>query len=196
VIHKILPLVLVASAGFAAAHVNSESAPQGHHAQAAATPETEIAALRDELAHLTNRVNHLETEIKASNPEGEYKQMTIDSVRWTSSAEPGFTMFHGREHELELMCHVAEWSGYPRMLRFTRKADHQFYLEAADHKPVEARMNEGGITDDSGSMRFVVLTVNDHSQHLEPGVQYSIRPRNDSADYKWIVPAGVVVPAK
>jgi hypothetical protein len=57
-------------------------------------------------------------------------------------------------------------------------------------------MSEGGITDDSGSMRFVVLAVNDHSQHLEPGVQYSIRARNDSADYKWVVPAGIVVPAK
>jgi hypothetical protein len=102
VIHKVLPLVLVAFAGFAAAHVNSESARQSHQASTPTTPQSEIAALRDELARLTNRVNHLETEIKASNPEGEYKQMTIDSVRWTSSAEPGFTIFPGREHELEI----------------------------------------------------------------------------------------------
>jgi hypothetical protein len=94
------------------------------------------------------------------------------------------------------VCHVAEWSGYPRMLRFTRKADHQFYLEAPGHNHVEASMSEGGICNDSGSTRLVVLTVNDHSQHLEPGVQYSVRPRNDSADYKWVVPAGIVVPAK
>jgi len=193
VIHKVLPLALVASAGFAAAHVKSESAPQGHQAQATATPEGEIAALRDEVARLTNRVNHLETEIKASNPEGEFKQMTIDSVQWSDEARPSIS-WPGRNPDLQ--CHVVEWNGYPRMLRFTRKADHQFYLEAPGHARVEASMEEGGICDDKGNDRQVILSLRDQSQRLDPGVRYTVRPRNDSTDYKWVVRDNVVVAGK
>ena len=192
-IHKILPLALVASAGFAAAHVNSESAPRGHRAQATATPESEIAALRDELARLTNRVNHLETEIKASNPEGEFKQMTIDSVQWSDEARPSISW---PGHQPDLLCDVVEWNGYPRMLRFTRKADHQFYLEAPGHARVEASMEEGGICDDKGNTRQVILSLRDQSEHLDPGVQYTLRPRNESAHYKWIIRDTVAVVCK
>jgi uncharacterized coiled-coil protein SlyX len=151
----------------------------------------DVDTLRDQVATLTNRLGHLETEVKASRAEGEFKQMTIDSVQWRDHA--GMTGF---KPPPELYCDVVEWNGYPRMLRFTRMADHRFYLEAPGHTRVQASMQEGGACNSDGSTRKVLLWIDDPSHSLEPGVEYSLNPRNDSPDYKWIVPASVVVKAK
>jgi hypothetical protein len=185
-----LALLLVALTGCAVTATTPEPVqPAAARGDANAELSAELAALRKEIAHLTNRVNHLETDIKASDPTGEFKQMTIDSVRW-ADAEFAFAVHNPGT---DLLCRVVEWSGYPRMLRFTRKSDHTFTLEAPGHAPVDAVMSEGGTCNDTGSTRFVMLSLRGR---LEPGVEYSIRPRNESADYKWIVPATVVVTAK
>jgi uncharacterized coiled-coil protein SlyX len=156
----------------------------------------DVDTLRDQVATLTNRLGHLETEVKAGKSEGEFKQLTIDSVRVSDEAEQPNASFLGHKRGTDLLCHVVEWSGYPRMLRFTRTSDHEFYLDAPGHARLEARMTEGGICNDSGSTRLVMLSLKDQSQHLDPGVEYAVHPRNDSAEYKWIVPASVVVKAK
>jgi hypothetical protein len=186
---RALALLVFGLTGCAATSTNPDQAqPASSRGDASADIASELAALRNEISRLTNRVNHLETEIKASDATGEFKQMTIDSVRW-ADADFGLPGHKGTD----LLCHVVEWNGFPRMLRFTRKADHAFTLEAPGHAPVGAVMSEGGFCNETGSTRLVTLSLR---TRLDPGVEYSIRPRNESADYKWIVPATVVVKAQ
>jgi hypothetical protein len=151
-----------------------------------ATPPGELSMLRDQVAQLTKRVNYLETEVKVLNPAGEFKQMTIDWVRWSDDPKLGMTMGDGLR-EPALLCHVVEWNGYPRMKRFTRMADQNFYLEAPGHPRVDASTGEGGMSDDTGNIRLVILEVSNGPRSLAPGVEYSIHPRNGAAEYKWNV---------
>jgi hypothetical protein len=53
-------------------------------------------------------------------------------------------------------------------------------------------METGGMTSSDGSTRFVMLSV---SGTLDPGVRYSIHPRNEKERYRWSVPSELVVTA-
>jgi hypothetical protein len=152
---------------------------------------SEVIALRDDVARLTNRVGHLESEVVASREDGEFTRMTIDRAEWRGI--PGLEMQMGEARwitERVLLCHVVEWDGYGRMLRFTRQADPVFYLEADGHPPVEASMSEGGVCDSNGTTRFTVLRA---SQPVVPGVEYMVRPRNEVEGYTWVVEEAVRV---
>jgi hypothetical protein len=152
---------------------------------------SEVIALRDDLARLANRVGHLESEIVASREDGEFRRMTIDRVEWS---EVPFTLEQRTNiaKEWVLLCHVEEWDGFGRMKRFTRMADSVFYLEADGHPRVEARMGQGGISSDDGSTRYTMLSA---SWRLTPGVEYTLRPRNEADGYNWVVKEAVRVSA-
>ncbi len=151
----------------------------------ASTVEAQLRQLQDSLAHLDNRLGHLETEVSAQSAENELTAMTIDSVLWSD----------GRTSKLFgpqplLLCHVAEWRGYGKMLRFVRMSDPTFELQAEGHPPVKANMETGGMTNSDGSTRYVMLSV---TGTLDPGVRYSLRPRNQNEKYRWSVANQVVV---
>jgi hypothetical protein len=132
--------------------------------------------VKEELGRLDNRLGHLESEVSASSAENELTSMTIDTVGW---ADPSTAEMFGSK--TALVCHVVEWRGFGKMLRFTRMADPNFVLEAGGHAPIEAHVGTGGICGSDGSGRSVVL---DLSWPPDPGVRYSVRARNESK-YRW-----------
>jgi hypothetical protein len=161
--------------------------------QQAATPSTldpgtlkkEIEALRGTVERLDNRLSHLESE----TAENELTTMTIDSVRWVDPKKEHFGFdASGKPHTL--LCHIDEWRGFGKMLRFTRLADRQFVLEAEGQPPVAATAAIGGISSADGSVRDVILTL---SSPLAPHASYRLRPLNQDATYRWSVANELVV---
>lgn len=157
----------------------------------------EFRALRQELQRLgeaadglSRRLSRLETNIDASSPDGEHVELTIDAVKWPEDLgmKPEPKGSHRR-----FFCHPVEWRGFGKMKRFTMLADSHIYLESDEEPPIDAFMNTGGMCNESGSVRFVVLSVPDI---LTPGVSYRLRPRNDNERYRWSVNDDVVVTSK
>ncbi len=149
--------------------------------------EEKIDELESRLAELTNRIGHLQSEMSAASAENEFTRMTIDSVRWPGTDEVSQQCFSGGPW---LLCHVSEWRDFGKMMRFTRKADSKFYLEAKGHPRIEATMSTGGICDSDGTTRFVMLRVGNPP---EPGVEYRLRARNENDEYRWRLSPDLVV---
>lgn len=143
--------------------------------------KTEVRKLQESVAHLDNRLGHLQTEVSAASAENELTSMTIDSVHWPDDSHP--SGFFGKS---VLLCHVVEWRGYGKMLRFARMADPKFVLESEGHPVVDAHIETGGITSSDGATRFVILTP---SKPLDQGARYHLRPLNQNEKYHWSVPA-------
>jgi hypothetical protein len=148
----------------------------------------EIAQLKETLARLDNTVGHVESYASAASAENELTAMTIDSVRW-SDGHDFPKMFRSQPR---LLCHVVEWRGYGKMLRFVRMSDPTFELQADGHPVVKATMETGGMTSSDGSTRFVMLDV---GGTLDPNTSYHLRPRNENEQYRWSVPADLSVVA-
>ncbi len=148
----------------------------------------EIAQLKETLAKLENTVWHVESYASAASADNELTAMTIDSVSW-SDGHPGSKMLGSQP---KLLCHVVEWRGYGKMLRFVKTSDPNFELQADGHPSVKATMEGGGITSSDGSTRFVMLNL---SGSLDPNTSYHLRPRNEIERYRWSVPADLVVAA-
>jgi len=51
-------------------------------------------------------------------------------------------------------------------------------------------MSQGGVCDSSGATRFTILRA---SQPLTPGLEYTLRPRNDAEGHTWVVAGDVRV---
>jgi hypothetical protein len=146
----------------------------------------EIRKLQESVSRLENRLGHLESEVSAASAENELTKMTIDAVSW---ADAGTGEMFGSK--TALVCHVVEWRGYGKMLRFTRTADPKFVLEADGHAPIDARMATGGICGSDGSTRSVVLAI---SKPLDPSTRYHLRALNENERYRWSVPADLEIP--
>ena len=165
----------------------------GHMKSAPATSELddvkqEIAQQKESLGRLSSSVFHLESYASAASAKNELTVMTIDSVGWSSGH--GFRTASGTRSTLA--CHVVEWRGYGKMLRFVQTSDPTFELLADGHPTVKATMETGGMTSSDGSTRFVMLDV---SGTLDPNTSYHLRPRNENEQYRWSVPADLVVVA-
>jgi hypothetical protein len=143
--------------------------------------KAEFRKLQESVSRLENRLGHLESEVSAASAENELTSMTIDSAAWADS--PTAHVFGSKN---ALVCHVVEWRGYGKMLRFTRMADPRFVLESDGHPSVEAQMATGGICGSDGKVRSVVLNI---SQPLDSGARYHLRPLNQIERYHWSVPA-------
>jgi hypothetical protein len=148
--------------------------------------QAEVEALRQQVARLQSEISHLRGEVRAASAEDGLTEMTIDAVGWEDellgSIREGATA--------RLLCHVKEWRGFGRMLRFTQKADQTFFLEADGLPPISGDTGEGGMCNDDGSIRYVMLTLTDKPA---PGVAYRLRPQNTSEGYRWKVTDDVVV---
>ena len=147
----------------------------------------QLRQIQEDLSRLDNRLGHLESEVSAASAENELTRMTIDSAGW---ADPSTAEMFGSK--TALVCHVVEWRGFGKMLRFTRLADPNFVLEADGHAPIDARMGTGGICGSDGAGRSVVL---DLSRAPDPGARYRVRARNENESYRWTIPDSLVVVA-
>lgn len=148
--------------------------------------QAEVAELKEQVAQLQRQVGHLQSEVSASSAENELTEMTIDSVVWADESIVRGVAWD----DLTLVCHVREWRDFGKMLRFTRKADQVFVLEAEGQPQVHAHSGEGGICNDDGSIRFVILRL---TEELAPKVAYRLRPQNTKENYRWSVQDGLVV---
>jgi hypothetical protein len=127
--------------------------------------------------------------VSAASAENELTAMTIDSVNWSTGDKFMSQVFGGSPG---LLCHVAEWRGYGKMLRFTRKSDPVFFLEADGHPSIEATMLTGGVCNSEGTTRSVMLKI---GGTLDPTARYRLRARNENKEYRWAMPADLVVAA-
>ncbi len=185
----LFPLILVPLLGCSTT-APRPTPPVGTDANAAS--QAEIKELRDQIATLTSRVNHLHSELIAMQPEGEFRRLTIASVS-DVGLDAGRPQISAPERSYALtarilLCNVSEWNGYGRMLRFTRIADPKFMLEAPGHDSIEAAIAPGGVYAENGEHRAVMLS---YDRDLEPGVAYTLHPRNNVPDYTWVVNDGV-----
>jgi hypothetical protein len=161
------------------------AAPRGANPPPAADLDPvrrDLAQIQHTLALLDNRLAHLESE----SAENELTEMTIDRVIWADEKlSPGMA-----QGDPKLLGHVKEWRGFGKMLRFTRKADLNFVLEADGHRRVHANAGEGGICNVDGSTRYIILSLN---EKLVPDATYRLRPQNGNDKYRWSVPTDVTV---
>jgi hypothetical protein len=149
----------------------------------------DLALVEERLAKVEDSLGHLEGEVAAASAVNEFTELEIDDVQWPA---PDSSDAAAHDASRRLWCHLSEWRGFGKMTRFTRLADSTFYLEAEGHRTLTAHMGTGGVSNEDGSLRFVVL----HSMaDLEPGVAYHLRPRNGAQRYRWSVASDVVVPA-
>ena len=149
--------------------------------------QARIDGLESKVGHLESRIDHLKTEIAAASAEDELTAMTIDSVSWPDDPAAVSETFGAKT---ALLCHVVEWRGYGKMLRFIRKADPVFRLEAEGHPALDATIVTGGICNSDGSTRLAVLSV---SGVPDPSARYRLRPRNENDGYRWSVSDDLVV---
>jgi len=163
----------------------TKPAPASEHSDLTSI-EKDVAKLREQVARMQNEIGHLKSEVSAASAEGELAEMTIDGTTWSMNE---FASGKPRQTPL-LLCHVAEWSGFGKMLRFTRMADQTFLLEADGQPPIHGYTGEGGMCNDDGSVRCVMLSL---TGEPAPGVAYRLRPQNTSEGYRWKVTDDVVV---
>ena len=118
----------------------------------------------------------------------EITQMTLDEVVWSDDTRvPESMREYWRDHEpVVLLGHVAQWSGYESIKSFTARADKWFWLEAEGHQSLQARTGVGGLTSIDGEIRFVLIRVIG-VEGLNRSVEYTLRPRNGTPPYAWIV---------
>ena len=166
------------------------AAPHAASTPVSGSPDSgskELSELKELLKRLEKRVIHLETELSAGSAEDEFTTLTIDSAEWSDGTglEP-----RDKAANHVLLCHVVEWKDFGKMLRFTRRADHDFVLEAEGHPPVRAITGTGGMTSDDGRIRSVMLYV---LKPLEPNANYHLVPSNRNEKYRWSVSADLVV---
>src|SRR5688572_22548489 len=155
----------------------------------------EVAELRREVGELRGLVERhgraeagKPTTVESVSPSAA-KRMTIDSVTWSDESRYASSIGKGRPPML--LAHVLEWSGWDDLKQFTIDADPSFWLEAPGQKSVSAHMGQGGISNPDGSVRLVILSLQNDA--LEPGVEYALRPANQKLGWEWVVGEGVAV---
>ncbi|MCB9896849.1 MAG: hypothetical protein H6825_02470 [Planctomycetes bacterium] len=118
-------------------------------------------------------------------------RLTLDELVWSDDArlQPGLRRHFDGERVL-LLAHVAEWDGFPALKAFTAAADRRFTLQAPGHPPVQAVTGTGGLTSADGRVRFVSLWITD-VEALDRSTTYTVVPRNEVAEHRWIVTATV-----
>ncbi len=118
------------------------------------------------------------------------ERMTIDSLFWSDSEglPEGIQEDFAEKGQLALLAHIEEWEGFESLKRFTAEADSRFYLEAEGCPRLGIVAATGGITNSSGSIRFVVLLLGSADRRdLRGGVSYRLVPRNDEPTRLWVV---------
>jgi len=159
----------------------------------AATPtvgiEKDIAEARAALRALDKKLYELEVKITSTSAEDEFTVMTIDGIG-DNAISPSLRQ---QDSSNIVLLHVAEWRGFGKMKRFTQLADPEFSLVADGHPTLIANTGVGGVSNEDGSTRFVMLSLRGSPV---PGVRYELRPRNQREGYKWVVAPGVSVTVK
>ena len=118
-------------------------------------------------------------------------RLCIQSIDWTTTIEAAECGGAQAKRSPELLtCLLDQWPGYDEMEQFSAHADPVFYVEAAGHNAIEARMAKGGMGGQDGSWGVTMLVVR---SGLEPGIAYHLRPRNENGRYRWSVASDVMV---
>lgn len=89
-----------------------------------------------------------------------------------------------------ILAHVVEWHGFPVLKRFTEVADREFTFEADGLPPIRASCGTGGISNESGSIRFIYLSP---TSPLVVGARYSLSARNQGSAHRWVIAPGTSI---
>ncbi len=115
--------------------------------------------------------------------------LTIDRLVW--SDDPSFVASDSfGDHGVQLLGHVADYDGYPKLKAFTASADRTFFLEAPGHPSIQMQTAVGGVTystDSVGSdgVGYVVFFPTAEPMRLTPGLVYALRARNLVTGFTW-----------
>jgi hypothetical protein len=166
--------------------VAEPAAPPDPAVQSSSTSEE--VDLRQKIADLEARLQELESRIEralpgsvAFDPDREFTSLTIDEVVFDVPGESAWT-----PDDRMLLCHVVEWKDFEHLKGFTSVADKVFYLEAPGHPTLHAMMGTGGVTGSSGTTRYAYSVLHLTKGPLLPGVEYTLRPRNEVEGYRWL----------
>jgi hypothetical protein len=131
--------------------------------------------------------------------EGPFRELTIDSVAWSDDdvVPKDIRDQFAKDRRLCLLAHVKEWRGWDALKAFTQDVDQRFLLEAGGQSPLALTSSTGGVTNQSGSIRWVVIPLDaSHQSTLARGTSYTLRPRNEKPPLKWKVVDGLTVTRK
>ncbi|MFO0983376.1 MAG: transglutaminase domain-containing protein [Planctomycetota bacterium] len=108
-------------------------------------------------------------------------EMVIDSLMWSDSSDSPLGGAPGLERSL--LMHVGTSDHFAEHKAFTAACDRVFFLEAEGVPPIEAATGVGGVTGCGQS--WVILSARGGGFALEPGVEYTLRPRNQAPRHRW-----------
>ena len=127
--------------------------------------------------------------------------MPPTASQWKDGAPDGMTIdrlvearyqvfFDDTMPRASILAHVVEWHGFPVLKRFTEVADREFTLEADGLPPIRASCGTGGISNESGSIRFIYISP---SSPLVVGARYSLNARNQGSTHRWVIAPGTSI---
>lgn len=130
------------------------------------------------------------TRRKLEPPKGEFGRLTLVKLVWSDSKAAPRSM---RNRPLALLARPKEWDGFEKMKRFTAHADAVFHLDGAGGPPLRLRAGVGGVSNPTGSTRWIVLHLVGDADRIAKGVDYRLRPRNNHPLYAWVVKKGLSI---
>jgi hypothetical protein len=108
--------------------------------------------------------------------------VTLDQLAWSDGPDSPT----GPIPELGpvLLARVGLAGDFDQIKAFTERCDQRFFLEAKGHPTLKVGCGVGGITTSTESFIMIRLGPGDWRDLVE-GVEYTLKPQNANATYKW-----------
>jgi hypothetical protein len=130
---------------------------------------------------------------------GAERVLEIDALTWSDDPAIPADLRRATADSPVLLGHIAKWSDFAEIKRFTQRGDARFFLASEGKPAVEIRVGVGGMTDE-GSVphsAWVLFSVGkERLSALAAGTNWRLLPRNEKRGYRWVVDAGAVVPPR
>ncbi len=139
--------------------------------------------------------DHFGKYARVENPlKREHRAITISRAYWADSADAPDMIKQANlrsrnDGSGHLLLHGEEWfdeEPWQQLKIFLQAAGKEFLFKAAGHPEVRGRITTGSFTGGSQNLREMeVLIPRNEYAKMEPGVEYTLTPRNEVAGYEW-----------
>jgi RNA polymerase sigma factor (sigma-70 family) len=147
--------------------------------------------------------DHFGKFAKIENPEvREHRSLTVSSAYWADDPAAAATikeskwLFHN-DGSRSLLIHGEEWfedETGPQYRPFLESAGKKFVFEADNHPPVHGRITTSSITWHSRNLHKIeILLPREEYAKMQPGVEYTLTPKNEIAGYQWKIKGRVTI---